>query len=284
MMTASGAAGFMVGFAAEFMGAAFATALGLAPVAARSASGHLTSYSLEPPPDESPPLGGVARAARLRDPAPPRRLVVARLAARGFGVVVGDFAAAGLRPRLAAGLAATVAGLTPVAAAFGGRPRRAGVPAALFAVARVAVVRFAVAGSAAGLRPDLLAFGAELELADDAAAPPPRSSVHFPDSTRCAASATASAINVPSLDALFITDVAALVALSAASSPASRILRRAVGLAARAAAAAVNPAASISRLTATFAIRSMVVSLLVDFPPDFVVSLAMHASRENVGS
>ncbi|GAC1578775.1 MAG: hypothetical protein NVS3B5_11560 [Sphingomicrobium sp.] len=234
---------------------------------------------LEPPPDESPPLGGVARAARLRDPAPPRRLVVARLAARGFGVAVGDFVAAGLRPRLAAGLAATVAGLTPVAVAFGGRPRRAGVPVTLFAVAR-----FADAGLAAGLRLGLLAFVAELEVADDAAAPPPKSSVHFPERTRCAASATASAINVPSLDALFITDVAALVALSAASSPASRILRRAVGLAARAAAAAVNPAASISRLTATFAIRSIVVSLLVDFSPDFVVPLAMHASRKNVGS
>ncbi|MDP9163470.1 MAG: hypothetical protein M3N06_05170 [Pseudomonadota bacterium] len=79
---------------------------------------------------------------------------------------------------------------------------------------------------------------------------------------------------------MFITAVAALVALSAASRPASRILRRAVGLAASAAAAAVKPAASISRLTATFAIRSIVVSLLVDFPLEPVVPLAMRASRE----
>ncbi|MEO7657272.1 MAG: hypothetical protein ABIS25_08035 [Sphingomicrobium sp.] len=114
---------------------------------------------------------------------------------------------------------------------------------------------------------------------DELALPAPKSSLHLPDNTRWAASATASAISVPSRDALFITDVAALVALSAASSPASRILRRAVGLAANAAAAAVNPAASISRLTATFAIRSIVVSLLVDFPLEPVVLLAMNASR-----
>src|SRR5204862_8202461 len=63
---------------------------------------------------------------------------------------------------------------------------------------------------------------------------------------------------LPSLEALVIIDVAAELALSAASRPASRILRRAPGLAAIAAAAAVNPAASISRLIAAFAILSIV--------------------------
>ncbi|RST31485.1 hypothetical protein HMF7854_12015 [Sphingomonas ginkgonis] len=58
--------------------------------------------------------------------------------------------------------------------------------------------------------------------------------------------------------ALLSTLEAALLAESAASMPASRILRRAVGLAAIAAAAAVSPAASISRLIAAFARRSIV--------------------------
>lgn len=84
---------------------------------------------------------------------------------------------------------------------------------------------------------------------------------HLPDMTRCAASATASAISEPSLVALDATLLAACCAVSAASSPASRIALRAFGLAAIAAAAAVNPAASISLLIAAFAILSIVSDL-----------------------
>lgn len=82
--------------------------------------------------------------------------------------------------------------------------------------------------------------------------------VHLPDITRCAASATASAISEPSLVALATTLLAAWVAVSAASSPASRIARRALGLALIAAAAAANPAASISLLIAALASLSTV--------------------------
>ena len=94
---------------------------------------------------------------------------------------------------------------------------------------------------------------------------PRSSSIHLPDITRWAASATASAISEPSLEALLIIVEAALLALSAASRPASRIARRALGLAAIAAAAAVSPAASISRLIAALAILSIV--LFEAFPP-----------------
>jgi hypothetical protein len=92
------------------------------------------------------------------------------------------------------------------------------------------------------------------------------SSVHLPDRTRCAASATASAISEPSFDALPTTALAACCALSAASRPASRIFRRAAGLALIAAAAAAKPAASISRLIAALAILSN-----VSLPPPFVL-------------
>jgi hypothetical protein len=91
------------------------------------------------------------------------------------------------------------------------------------------------------------------------------SPVHLPDSTRWAASATASAINEPSLVALDTMLLAALLALSAASMPASRMARRALGLAAIAAAAAVRPAASISLLIAALVILSIVES---DEDPD----------------
>jgi hypothetical protein len=84
------------------------------------------------------------------------------------------------------------------------------------------------------------------------------SSAHLPDNTRWAASATASAISEPNFEALFIICVAAALALSAASRPASRIALRALGLAAIAAAAAVSPAASISLLIAALAILSIV--------------------------
>ena len=93
---------------------------------------------------------------------------------------------------------------------------------------------------------------------DDEAADEPSSITHLPDSTRCAASATASAINVPSLVALATTLLAACEAVSAASRPASRIAFRALGLALIAAAAAASPAASISLLIAALASLSTV--------------------------
>jgi hypothetical protein len=92
--------------------------------------------------------------------------------------------------------------------------------------------------------------------------------VHLPDITRCAASATASAISDPSLVALDITLLAAWVAVSAASSPASRIARRAFGLALIAAAAAASPAASISLLIAALASLSTVSLPLPAAEPD----------------
>jgi hypothetical protein len=95
-------------------------------------------------------------------------------------------------------------------------------------------------------------------LAAACARPGVSSSVHLPDITRWAASATASAMIDPSLVALLIMLVAAADALSAASSPASRILRRAAGLALIAAAAAARPAASISLLIAALASLSIV--------------------------
>jgi hypothetical protein len=82
----------------------------------------------------------------------------------------------------------------------------------------------------------------------------------LPDITRFAASATASAISEPNLVALAIMLVAAWLAVSAASRPASRIARRAFGLALIAAAAAARPAASISLLIAALAILSTVSS------------------------
>jgi hypothetical protein len=100
-------------------------------------------------------------------------------------------------------------------------------------------------------RPELLDDEPELVLASP-------STDHLPDMTRCAASATASAMMDPSLVALDTTLLAAAVAVSAASRPASRILRRAAGLALIAAAAAASPAASISLLIAALARRSTV--------------------------
>ncbi|MBA3668585.1 MAG: hypothetical protein H0W71_00710 [Sphingomonas sp.] len=102
---------------------------------------------------------------------------------------------------------------------------------------------------------------------------PGRSSAHLPDITRCAASATASAISAPNLVALDIMLDAALEAVSAASMPASRMALRALGLAAIAAAAAVSPAASISLLIAALAILSTVL-LFFDFAGLRVFGLA----------
>jgi hypothetical protein len=113
------------------------------------------------------------------------------------------------------------------------------------------------------LAPDFAAVEREEEL--DARPPlavPPllleASIDHLPDMTRCAASATASAMSAPSLVALAATLLAACDAVSAASRPASRIFFRAPGLAAIAAAAAVSPAASISLLIAALASLSTV--------------------------
>jgi hypothetical protein len=113
---------------------------------------------------------------------------------------------------------------------------------------RAVVERFAVdlrAGFFALLVPD----EADAEL----------STFHLLDMTRCAASATASAMIEPSLVALDTTLLAARSAVSAASSPASRIFLRAAGLALIAAAAAARPAASISLLIAALASLSTVV-------------------------
>jgi len=153
--------------------------------------------------------------------------------------------------RFAVGLLALVERLAPPAEDF------ARAEGAFLAVLRLAVVRFAVERFADDLR-------APVRRADDEDAPElvPAlalpSAVHFPDITRWAASATASAISEPSLVALAITLLAACVAVSAASSPASRIARRALGLALIAAAAAARPAASISLLIAALASLSTV--------------------------
>jgi hypothetical protein len=123
---------------------------------------------------------------------------------------------------------------------------------ALADFARVEVAFFAVARLAAGLRAaPLLRDEPELVLAV-------ASTDQLPDMIRCAASATASAISEPSLVALATMLLAAWEALSAASSPASRIARLAFGLALIAAAAAARPAASISLLIAALAILSTV--------------------------
>lgn len=91
------------------------------------------------------------------------------------------------------------------------------------------------------------------------------SSSQLPAITRCAASATASAISDPRRVAVDIMVLAAELALSAASIPASRIFLRAAGLALIAAAAAARPAASISLLIAALAILSTVLSFDLDF-------------------
>jgi hypothetical protein len=139
---------------------------------------------------------------------------------------------------------------------------RAGAFAAGFAALAVEreLLAFFARGAAAFLRGADFAFFAR-PTPDDGAAlaavlEPP--SDHLPDITRCAASATASAMIEPNLVALAIMLLAALDAVSAASRPASRILRRADGLALIAAAAAASPAASISLLIAALASLSAV--------------------------
>jgi hypothetical protein len=169
------------------------------------------------------------------------RLAVLRFAVlRGFAVAVERFAVA----RFAAGLLRDAAAPLDFA-----RVVRAFVP---LDFARDVVLRLA------GLRVAVRAVRTAA-----AAAAGTSSVAHLPDITRCAASATASAMIDPSLVALDITLFAACDAVSAASSPASRILRRAAGLALIAAAAAARPAASISLLIAAFVNLSTVV--LPDF-------------------
>ena len=186
----------------------------------------------------------------------PRRVVVLRLAVpRGFAAVLLVFVAPPLArfavERFAGDLRAVDDLVAPVLADF----------------ARVEVDRFAAGLRAVDLRAvDLRAverfavdfragFAALLE-ADEVDAEP--SIDHLPDITRCAASATASAMSAPSFVALDAIALAACEAVSAASRPASRIFLRAAGLAAIAAAAAVRPAASISLLIAAFASLSIV--------------------------
>jgi len=160
---------------------------------------------------------------------------------------------------------------------------RAAVPVlALAAVVRFAEDLRAVDFLALGFAADDRALLARAGAAEALALP---SIDHLPESTRCAASATASAMRVPSFVALAATWLAAWLAVSAASMPASLIALRAFGLALIAAAAAARPAASISLLIAALASLSTVESLdlfevddplrLVDFaiatllrPPD----------------
>jgi hypothetical protein len=196
---------------------------------------------------------------------PPRPRVVRAVVRRRVALLRGDFEAAVLRGdfeavvarfavlRFAAGLRAVDARLDPDAVFA-----RDDV-AFLAPAERDAVGLRAVDFRALDLRPPLRADRddePELELL--LASP---SIDHLPDITRCAASATASAISEPSFVALDATLLAACCAVSAASSPASRIALRAFGLAAIAAAAAVKPAASISLLIAALAILSIVSDL-----------------------
>jgi hypothetical protein len=169
-----------------------------------------------------------------------------------LAVLRGDFEAV-----LRAGFAA------PVLARFAVERFAGAFRAALAGFA--AVERVAVDLRAVDLRAPVERFAVEVAAGLDVLLDPEEveaepSIDHLPDMTRCAASATASAISEPSLVALETTLLAACDAVSAASSPASRIFLRAAGLAAIAAAAAVNPAASISLLIAALASFSTVLS------------------------
>ena len=147
-----------------------------------------------------------------------------------------------------------------------------------FAVERLAVERFAALRFAAGLRAPVDEVPRDAE---------PSSLLHLPDITRFAASATASAISEPNFVALAIMLVAACDAVSAASRPASRILRRADGLALIAAAAAARPAASISLLIAAFANLSTVSDELDEerddlFLADFAIAYLLRRNESSL--
>jgi NADH:ubiquinone oxidoreductase subunit K len=193
------------------------------------------------PPPPVVPRPRVVRVVRLR-------AVVLRLRAGAlravFAAPVERFAAVArfAVERLAAGVRAAEVRAAPAVDDFA-------------RVERLAVERFAVERLAVDLRAplDLPPPVDDVPRADEPSSPP-----HLPDITRWAASATASAISEPNFVALDIMLLAACDALSAASSPASRIARRAFGLALIAAAAAARPAASISLLIAAFANLSTV--------------------------
>lgn len=227
---------------------------------------------MPPRPDEPPR----PRVLEPRDRIPPLRDFVLRFAAV-------------LREGLAAPVAREAAGLAAV-------ERLEAVPADL---ARVAVLRVPAALRAPVVLRVPLALRVPVERLDDVLLRPPvaradarvpllreepelvlasPSRVHLPDITRCAASATASAMIEPSLVALDTTLVAACDAVSAASSPASRIARRALGLALIAAAAAARPAASISLLIAAFASLSIVSFAPDEEPDDLLEDLAIALS------
>jgi len=138
-----------------------------------------------------------------------------------------------------------------------------------FGAERLAAGRFAVDRFADDLRAPLLRLDPDEDEEVLVLALP--SIDHLPDMTRCAASATASAISEPNLVALAMTLVAACDAVSAASSPASRIARRAFGLALIAAAAAARPAASISLLIAALASLSTVSLLFFEVDPEVLL-------------
>jgi hypothetical protein len=173
--------------------------------------------------------------------------------------------AAGLRAPLLRVFAAAV---ERFAAGLRAADERVAAPAedpARAEVAFFAVARFADERLAGALRAPLRRV--DDDEAERVPAPALPSAVHLPDITRWAASATASAISEPSLVALAMTLLAAWDAVSAASRPASRIARRAFGLALIAAAAAARPAASISLLIAALANLSTV-SLPEEEPED----------------
>ena len=184
------------------------------------------------------------RADRERERAP----VLRRLVLRAFEELVARLAV----ERFATGLLADDDRLLLVAVL-------ARLALAFFAVLRLPVDLFAD-----GLRAEPVRDEPDDEPELAVALP---STLHLPVITRCAASATASAISEPSLVALAITLLAAWDAVSAASRPASRIARRAFGLALIAAAAAASPAASISLLIAALASLSTV-SLLFEEEPE----------------
>ena len=189
---------------------------------------------------------------------PPRRELLPRDRedlARGFARDAVDFLAVDLRALLLRAGPADEDFARVVLAFFA---------VARFAVLHLAVERLAVERLAVDLRAPLL----RVEPDDDPELEPELALAlpsidHLPVITRCAASATASAISDPSLVALAITLLAAWDAVSAASRPASRIARRAFGLALIAAAAAARPAASISLLIAALASLSTVSLLLL---------------------
>lgn len=206
----------------------------------------------------------------------PRRVLVRRLAVlRGFAAVLPDVFAAPPLARFAverfAGDFRAVDDRVAAPVDFA-RVELARLAVDLRAVVLPAVERFAV---------DLRAGFAELlDAPDDVEADP--SIDHLPDITRCAASATASAMSAPSLVALDAIALAACDAVSAASKPASRIFLRAAGLAAIAAAAAVNPAASISLLIAAFVSLSIVALFELERDDDELERELVELEREEL--